>query len=94
MAIQVFRPEAVEPILTKYPELDVALRAGIVSLKLVRDLLGIDRYLMQDIYKELIKAGAVVGTSSSCFRASPAMQEYLKERNSNGDQDQESDSSK
>lgn len=81
--MQVFKPEIVEPILKKFPELDVALRAGIVSLKMTRDLLGIDRYLMQDIYKDLIKAGAVVGVSSSCFRASPAMQEYLKERTEN-----------
>ena len=44
-------------------------------------MLDIDRYLMQDIYKKLIQAGAVVGVSSSCFRASPAMLEYLKERN-------------
>lgn len=80
MSIQVFKPELAEPILKKYPELDIALRAGIVSLKMVRDLLGIDRWLMQEVYKELIKAGAVVGVSSSCFRASPAMQEYLKER--------------
>ena len=81
--MQVFKPEIVEPILKKFPELDVALRAGIVSLKMTRDLLGIDRYLMQDIYKDLIKAGAVVGVSSSCFRASSAMQEYLKERTEN-----------
>ena len=77
---QVFKPEEVVEILKKYPELDVALRAGVVSLKMVRDILGIDRWLMQDIYRKLILAGAVIGVSSSCFKASPEMLKYLKER--------------
>lgn len=75
------KTDIVEEIITKYPELGVILRAGVVSIKLTREMLDIDRYLMQDIYKKLIQAGAVVGVSSSCFRASPAMLEYLKERN-------------
>lgn len=75
------KTDIVEEIITKYPELGVVLRAGVVSIKLTREMLDIDRYLMQDIYKKLIQAGAVVGVSSSCFRASPAMLEYLKERN-------------
>ena len=75
------KTDVVEEIITKYPELGVVLRAGVVSIKLTREMLDIDRYLMQDIYKKLIQAGAVVGVSSSCFRASPAMLEYLKERN-------------
>lgn len=74
------KTDIVEEILTKYPELGVVLRAGVVSIKLTREMLDIDRYLMQDIYKKLIQAGAVVGVSSSCFRASPAMLEYLKTR--------------
>lgn len=75
------KTDIVEEIITKYPELGVVLRAGVVSIKLTREMLDIDRYLMQDIYKKLIQAGAVVGVSSSCFKASPAMLEYLKERN-------------
>ena len=74
------KTDIVEEIITKYPELGVVLRAGVVSIKLTREMLDIDRYLMQDIYKKLIQAGAVVGVSSSCFRASAAMLEYLKTR--------------
>lgn len=74
------KTDIVEEVLNKYPELGVVLRAGVVSIKLTREMLDIDRYLMQDIYKKLIQAGAVVGVSSSCFRASPAMLEYLKTR--------------
>lgn len=74
------KTDIVEEVITKYPELGVILRAGVVSIKLTREMLDIDRYLMQDIYKKLIQAGAVVGVSSSCFRASPAMLEYLKTR--------------
>ena len=74
------KTDIVAEIITKYPELGVVLRAGVVSIKLTREMLDIDRYLMQDIYKKLIQAGAAVGVSSSCFRASPAMLEYLKTR--------------
>ena len=74
------KTDIVEEVINKYPELGVVLRAGVVSIKLTREMLDIDRYLMQDIYKKLIQAGAVVGVSSSCFRASPAMLEYLRER--------------
>lgn len=87
-----FDSEKVENLILKYPELAIALRAGVVSMKMVRELLDVDRYLMLDIYKELVKAGAVVGVSSSCFRASPMMMEYLKERDSN--EKRENDSSK
>lgn len=75
-----FDKEKVEPILKKYPDLVVALSAGVVSLKMTRELLDIDRYLMNDVYKALMKAGAVTGVSSSCFRATPSMLEYLKTR--------------
>lgn len=78
-----FKAENVEKQLKKYPELAIALRAGVVSIKMVRELIDVDRYLMNDIYKELVMSGAVVGVSSSCFRASPEMLEYLKERDSN-----------
>lgn len=78
-----FDAEKVEKHLKKYPELAIALRAGVVSMKMTRELIDVDRYLMNDIYKDLVTAGAVVGVSSSCFRASPAMLDYLKERDSN-----------
>lgn len=80
-----FKPEMIEPLLQKYPDLIIALRAGVVSLKMTRELLDIDRYLMNDLYKTLMKAGAVVGVSSSCFRATPAMSEYLKSRGESND---------
>lgn len=75
-----FDADKVQGILKKYPELEIALRAGVVSIKMVRELLDIDRYLMNDIYKELMKAGAVIGVSSSCFRASPELLDFLKTR--------------
>lgn len=75
-----FKLEMIEPLLQKYPDLVIALSAGVVSMKMVRELLDIDRYLMNDLYKTLMKAGAVTGVSSSCFRATPSMLEYLRAR--------------
>lgn len=72
--------EVVEGYLKKFPELDVVLRAGIVSMKMTRELLGLTRVEMQDMYKRLVLAGAVVGSSSSCFRASKELREYLDQR--------------
>lgn len=69
-----------EEILVRYPTLAVVLSAGVVSLKMVREVLDIDRWLMQDLYKELMLAGAVEGTSSSCFRATKLAKKYLSER--------------
>lgn len=75
--------EIVDKYLRKYPELEIILRAGVVSTKMVREMLDIDRDLMNDIYKDLVRAGAVSGVSSSCFRASSMMLNYLKERAAN-----------
>ncbi len=75
-----FKPELIEPLLLKYPDLSIALRSGVVSMKMTRELLDIDRYLMNDLYKTLMKAGAVAGVSSSCFRATSAMLDYLRAR--------------
>lgn len=70
----------VDKLMDKYPQLEVALRAGVVSMKMVRELIDIDRWLMQDIYKKLVMAGAVEGVSSSCFKASKPCKVYLQER--------------
>jgi hypothetical protein len=35
---------------------------------------------MDDIYKKLLLAQAVVGVSSSCFKATPLLVQYIKER--------------
>lgn len=67
-------------IVDKYPKLEVALLAGVVSMKMIRELIDVDRWLMQDIYKQLVMAGAVEGTSSSCFRATKECRVYLQER--------------
>lgn len=72
----------IDPILEKYPLLEIVLQAGVVSIKMVREMLGVDRWFMQDeIYPKLILARAVQGVSSSTFKASPEMLAYLKERN-------------
>ena len=70
----------IDKLMDKYPQLEIALRAGVVSMKMVRELIDVDRWLMQDIYKQLVVAGAVEGVSSSCFKASKPCKVYLQER--------------
>lgn len=72
--------EKLEKVLERYPLLATLLLAGVLSFKMTRELLDIDRWLMQDVYKELILAEAVVGTSSSCFKATASCLLYLQER--------------
>lgn len=75
-----FNREKVEKILNTYPQLEVVLLGGMVSKKMCRELLDIDRWLMDDIYKELILSGAVKGVSSSMFRAKDDTVRLIQER--------------
>ena len=70
----------VEVILNRYPQLDVILSSGMVSKKMGRELLDIDKWLMDDLYKELVLAGAIKGTSSSMFKAKEDTLMLLRER--------------
>lgn len=80
MSNELFDREKVEAIFNKYPQLEIVLSGGMVSRKLCRELLDIDKWLMDEIYKELILAGAIKGTSSSSFRAKEDTLTLIKER--------------
>ena len=69
MDISLFDRTKVEKILDNYPQLEIILSSDMVSKKLCREVLDIDKWLMDDIYKDLLLAGAIKGTSSSSFRA-------------------------
>ena len=75
-----FDREKVSKILDTYPKLEIILSGGMVSKKLCRELLDVDKWLMDDIYKELLLAGAVKGLSSSSFRAKDDTLELIRER--------------
>lgn len=70
----------VDKWLKTFPKLETFITAGTISLKMAREILGIDRYYMYDIYLELIVAGAVVGCGSNSFRASTDLKHYILER--------------
>ena len=70
----------VDNIMAEYPVLEIALQSGVVSIKMVRELLNVDRWYMQDLYKQLVMAGAVTGVSTSAFRATQQLTMYLKSR--------------
>ena len=77
---ELFNKEKTEAVLNKYPKLEIVLLGGMVSKKLCRELLDVDKWLMDDIYKELLLAGAVKGTSSSMFKAKEDTLQLIRER--------------
>lgn len=64
-----FNADKVRDILTKHPNLKIAFKAGLISRRLCRDMLGITKWEMDDLYIDLIRAGAIKVLSSSAFRA-------------------------
>lgn len=78
--MELFDRDKVSKILDTYPQLEIVLSGGMVSKKLCRELLDVDRWLMDDIYKELLLAGAVKGVSSSTFRAKDDTLELIRQR--------------
>ena len=64
----------------RYPKLETFIGAGTISLKMAREILEVDRWFMYDMYLELVQAGAVSPSGSNCFRATKALQEFLRER--------------
>lgn len=80
MELNLFDRKKVEKILDRYPQLELVLSSGMVSKKLCRELLDIDKWLMDDLYKDLLLAGAIKGTSSSSFRAKDDTLALIRER--------------
>lgn len=72
--------ELVERMFTRYPKLDTIICAGTVSLKATREILCIDRYECYQMYLDLLEAGAIYGSGSNCYRATPQLKEYMKKR--------------
>lgn len=64
-----FNEAKVRQILTDYPNLRIAFKAGLISRRLCKDMLGITKWEMDDMYVDLIRAGAIKVLSSSAFRA-------------------------
>lgn len=64
-----FNEEKVREILTKYPNLRIAFKAGLISRRLCKDMVGITKGDMDDLYVDLIRYGAIRVLSSSAFRA-------------------------
>lgn len=85
MELNLFDRKKVEKILDKYPQLEIVLSSGMVSKKLCRELLDIDKWLMDDLYKDLLLAGAIKGTSSSSFKAKDDTLALIRERRAKAD---------
>lgn len=72
--------EALVKIFDRYPKLEMFIGAGTIGLKTAREILDIDRWLMQDIFKELLCCGAVVACGNTSWRATEECQAFLAER--------------
>lgn len=59
----------VRQLLRDFPDLKIAFKAGLISRRLCRDILGITKWEMDDLYTDLVRAGAIKVLSSSAFRA-------------------------
>lgn len=66
--------------LNKYPQLNLVLRSGVISCRMARRLLNIDRWMMEDLYAELLESEAVKGVSSGNFKATQEAIVYLEEK--------------
>lgn len=69
MSNNYFNEEKVRDLLTKYPKLVIAFKAGLISRRLCRDILEITKWEMDDLYTDLVRAGAIKVLSTSAFRA-------------------------
>ena len=65
---------------SRYPNLEIIIGAGTISLKTAREIIGVDRYEMKEIYNELLLAGAIYGSGSNQFRATQELKDYLELR--------------
>lgn len=75
--------EYLEKLLERYPVLTVIFQGGVLSKKLVRELLDVDKWFMDDLYKEWLLKKLVKGVGSSYFKAADEVLEYIKERENN-----------
>jgi hypothetical protein len=72
--------ERVLKLFKRHPKLEILSTAGTISNKAAREILDIDRWLMNEVYLELIEAGAVVSVGSSLWRAKKELQEFVAQR--------------
>lgn len=72
--------QLVEKYFEAYPKLEVFICAGTISLKMAREILGIDRHIMYNIFLDLIEAQAIRGSGSNCWRATEELKEFVAER--------------
>lgn len=73
-----FDEEKVKAILLKHPKLIILFNAGLLSRRICRSALGITKWEMDDLYDNLIIAGAIRVLSSSAFRATTATMNLIK----------------
>ncbi|OQA51148.1 MAG: hypothetical protein BWY47_00195 [Bacteroidetes bacterium ADurb.Bin302] len=68
----------VDKFIEKYPQLKQLLRSGSLTPKVTRIILDIDRWLMEELYAQMLLAGAIKGYASGSFRATEECLEYLE----------------
>lgn len=69
--------KVVDKWFTQYPDLVKFIDAGIISLKSARMILDTNRYIVEEMYNELLVAGAIRGAGHAQWRATPELKEYV-----------------
>lgn len=72
--------ETVSYVVDKYPKLLNFADSGTVSLKAARTILGIDKWLMYEIFVDLLGAGAVNQAGAASWRATADFRSWLTKR--------------
>lgn len=75
-----FNQDDFELLLGKYPLLERILLGGILTKKLLRTLLGIDKWEADTLHGNLRMCGAIYITSAVLFRATDECIAYLEQR--------------
>lgn len=70
---QGFDRDKARELIQTFPTLIILFKAGLLTRKLVRDALSIEKWEMDDLYIDLVRAGALRIFSSNTFRGSPEM---------------------
>lgn len=78
-----FDANAVKELLTQYPNLKVLFKAGLISRRLCKDALGITKWDMDDLYTDLVKAGAIRIMSTSAFKATRETMNLIAQMDAN-----------
>lgn len=83
--IDKYDEQLVKEKLAIYPSLKIAFKSGLVSRRLIQAMLDLNKGDMDDLYVDLVRAGALKILASSAFRASESCMNTIAKMEDNKD---------